>query len=209
MVSLSGFSTNYWQELTEHRIKKKFNTEKDKYQKVIKKYSENIHNKISKLISEKWEKLSNIPELIILENQEKLTNNFKNKKKESGKINHLYKGLIIPINEKHCPITGLNISMQKEISKFLCIAGIRFYYEHEPEIYKAKLLPRLGKKWHTSTLETKYTEIAHSIRNEYFNPKNDPRNNNKNAIFRVLKHPALFNNMQLIDENKKRIAGLI
>ena len=199
---------NYWQGLTEHPIKKKFNTEKERYQKIVKEHSANIQNQISKLIFQKWENLTGCFNLAKTENQEILTDNLKNGKQETGKIVHLITQSFIPNNEKRCPITGLNISMQVLRSKYLTSKGVEYYYKNEPELFKSKLLPRIGKKWRNMAIEIQFREIAHSFRNKKFDAQNNPRNNTKRAIFKVLKYPSLFDNMKLIDENKRRIAGL-
>ena len=34
-----------------------------------------------------------------------------------------------------CLVTGLDISMQKKGSKFLCFAGLKYYKENEPETF--------------------------------------------------------------------------
>jgi len=51
-------------------IKKKFNTEKERYQKIVKEHSANIQNQISKLIFQKWENLTGCFNLAKTENQE-------------------------------------------------------------------------------------------------------------------------------------------
>lgn len=83
-------------------------------------------------------------------------------------------------NAKVCPITGLDISMQRKESRFLGITGIKFYMKHDPPV-RDELLGRLSSRWEKAPLEVKIKEIAHSIRNEYYNP----RNNAKRALMRL------------------------
>jgi len=73
---------------------------------------------------------------------------------------------------KKCPVTGLDISMQRSTSKFLCITGIKFYYQNEPTIYR-QLESKLSDKWKQRPLKIRYREIAHYIRNEYNNPRHN------------------------------------
>ena len=80
----------YWQGLTEHRIKKKFNTEKDRYQKIVFEHSENIQAQISNLISEKWEQLTNKPKSLRTEKREQLSNLPNRQETETGIITPLY-----------------------------------------------------------------------------------------------------------------------
>ena len=83
-------------------------------------------------------------------------------------------------NVKVCPVTGLDISMQRKESRFLGITGIKFYMKHDPPV-RDELLGRLSSRWEKAPLEVKIKEIAHSIRNEYYNP----RNNAKRALTRL------------------------
>ena len=83
-------------------------------------------------------------------------------------------------NAKVCPITGLDISMQRKESRFLGITGIKFYMKHDPPV-RDELLGRLSSRWEKAPLEVKIKEIAHSIRNDYYNP----RNNAKRALMRL------------------------
>ena len=83
-------------------------------------------------------------------------------------------------NVKVCPVTGLDISMQRKESRFLGITGIKFYMKHDPPV-RDELLRRLSSRWEKAPLEVKIKEIAHSIRNEYHNP----RNNAKRALMRL------------------------
>ncbi|MBS7199885.1 MAG: hypothetical protein KH111_17385 [Bacteroidales bacterium] len=84
------------------------------------------------------------------------------------------------INIKVCPVTGLDISMQRKESRFLGITGIKFYMKHDLPV-RDELFRRLSPRWEKAPLEVKIKEIAHSIRNEYYNP----RNNAKRALMRL------------------------
>jgi hypothetical protein len=106
---------------------------------------------------------------------------------------------------KRCPVTGLDISMQPKNSKFITISGIMWYYKHEIEIYYQFLAIRLNKNYQKKDLKSQFRMIAHSIRNEDSNP----RNNTRRAVKKLLNDKnSLFNNQALIDKNKLLEAGL-
>ncbi len=106
---------------------------------------------------------------------------------------------------KKCPITGLDISMQPKNSKFLSYTGVKWYFEHDRKIYLNQLAPRLTASCRKKDIYKQFREIAHSIRNADSNP----RNNTRRAIQRLLKEDnSLFNNLQLIDRNKLKEAGI-
>lgn len=113
-----------------------------------------------------------------------------------------------PVQENHikrCPVTGLDISMQANNSKFITASGIRWYYKHETEIYYQFLAIRLNGNYQKKDLKSQFKLIAHSIRNADSNP----RNNTKRAVKKLLNDKAsLFNNHLLIDKNKLHEAGL-
>ena len=105
-------------------------------------------------------------------------------------------------SKRFCVRTGLDISMQKSNSRFLCTEAIKFYKKYYPEIWE-QLLQRLSPRWHDSPEEIKIQEIHHSIRNEYFNQIH----NTKRSIKRLLEEPALFNQLNIIRHDKLEIAG--
>ncbi len=106
---------------------------------------------------------------------------------------------------KTCPITGLDISMQPKNSKFLSYTGVKWYYNNDFQTYKNMLEPVLKKSWKYKPLEDQFKEIAHIIRNKDSNP----RNNIKRILDRILSdNNTLFNNLNLIDKNKLKKAGL-
>lgn len=116
----------------------------------------------------------------------------------------MYRGLLFAKSKKRCLVTGLPIDMQKENSRFICTKGITYYLDHYPEIYDEILLPRLSGKWKTKIHKTQYEEIAHSIRNAFFNKKH----NTKRSIEKINSYPTLFDNKPFIDPHKLIDAGL-
>lgn len=106
---------------------------------------------------------------------------------------------------KRCPVTGLDISMQAKFTKFLTASGVEWYYMNEREIYYQFLSVRLSPESLNKDMKTQYKQIAHSIRNV----ESNKRNNTKRAIQKLLDDKnCLFNNLQLIDKNKLKQAGL-
>ena len=192
----------------------------EQFKNLINKYKSNkIQNDLSGQIKNKWNDLLKIDS----KKRDKLTaflNEISEQKKgqinrvldeveksKKGQINTSNIVSICPLSEKQCLVTGLYISMQKDSSKFLCTSGIKFHKKNSPEIY-SELEKRLSDKWKNESLEKQISEIAHSIRNEYFNKNNNPRNNTKNSIKKLLSKPSLFDNLKLIDKRKLAVAGL-
>ena len=109
-----------------------------------------------------------------------------------------------PFSDKVCPVTGLDISMQPNNSKFLSYTGVKWYFEHDRSTYESNLATRLTESCRKKDIYIQFREIAHSIRNADSNP----RNNTRRAIQKLLDEDnSLFNNLQLIDSNKLQEAG--
>jgi len=77
-------------------------------------------------------------------------------------------------------VTFLNVPDVQKRGSYLSEKGVEFYYKNNREIYEKKLEVRLSKKWSESELKIKFREIAHSIRNEKYNPANNFRRDIKN-----------------------------
>jgi len=115
-----------------------------------------------------------------------------------------------------CPITNEDISGQKPGSKFLSVSKTKTIIENEPERFaelKSEYLSKgyKGRNYANLPVEVQIVELSHHIRSKDYNKRNNPRNNTKRAIFRVMNEPTLclFDNFSLISDEKKRIAGLI
>lgn len=103
---------------------------------------------------------------------------------------------------KRCSVTGIDIWMQKDESRFLSITGIRYLYKNNRELYN-KLLSEIPLKYHTTSREGQEYKIAHHIRDKFFNPRNSIRR----AIKKLFSEPSLFDNRLLISEGKYKIAN--
>ena len=71
--------------------------------------------------------------------------------------------------EKKCVITGLNISMQKDDSQYLCFGGLRYYFENDDKIYFELRRKYLREDKYNLMLEDQFYYIAHNIRNRTSN----------------------------------------
>lgn len=111
--------------------------------------------------------------------------------------------VVTPDNKgkKVCTVTGIDISMQKEESRFLCITGIRYLYKNNRQQYDI-LLSELPTKWHNAPREVQEYKITHHIRDKFFNPRNSTRR----AINKICARPALFDNRLLVSKEKLAIA---
>jgi hypothetical protein len=103
-----------------------------------------------------------------------------------------------------CKVTGIDISMQRRGSQFLCDSGIRFLFKNDPETFDKLKTERLSPKWQNEPINVQFREIAHSIRNEF----NNPRHNATRDIKNLYSHPVLFDFVPFIRPDKMRIAGL-
>ncbi|MGQ2982966.1 hypothetical protein [Flavobacterium sp.] len=63
-----------------------------------------------------------------------------------------------------CPITGLDISMQKDSSYLLGYSGLHYYLQHQPDVFKRIKQLYLTAYWSEAELKTQIKEIAHNIR---------------------------------------------
>lgn len=82
-------------------------------------------------------------------------------------------------NIKVCLVTGLDISMQKKGSKYLCFAGLKYYRENKIEIYRDLEKKYLTDKMRVRTIEKQMYYIAHNIRNRNTNQNHNPRYSRK------------------------------
>ena len=71
--------------------------------------------------------------------------------------------------KKNCIVTGLNITMQKERSKYLCVSGLNWYLEHKPKIFNNLCYQYLTKNKRNIDIDKQIYYIAHNIRNTLTN----------------------------------------
>ena len=104
-----------------------------------------------------------------------------------------------------CKVTGIDISMQKPNSKFANVSGLKNLLENDPSTVDKLKSERLSAKWENEPLKVQFVEIGHSARNEF----NNPRNNTKRSIKKLLSTPALFDITPFIRPEKMELAGMI
>lgn len=180
---------NYWTELYENPpSKNKPSREINRCKSLNLDYSEDIHGKTLKNIIDKWSKLSDFPDHEIIS--------------KVGSFNTSIIELIFP-NKRLCEVTRLDISMQRSDSRFLSLSGVRFYYENDIDIYN-NLKQRLSDRWIFEPIEKQFTEIAHSIRNEYFNK----RHNARKSLKRITDQGLLFKLTDVVDSKYLMLAEL-
>lgn len=103
-----------------------------------------------------------------------------------------------------CKVTGIDISMQKSGSNFLCSSGIKYLLKTDQIAFRKLRSERLSPKWEHESIEVQIREIAHSIRNEF----NNPRHNAKRDIQKLLSYPVLFDSVPFIRPDRMRVSGL-
>ncbi len=112
----------------------------------------------------------------------------------------------------NCPITNLPLTHQLPGSKYLTSTGVQWYRKNEPETYQNKLEILLTEKWKAKhqgdPVNVCVGEIAHQIRNKFYNPGNNPRNNTKRD-FENLENKGLklFDTWELLAPGKKKLIG--
>jgi len=99
-----------------------------------------------------------------------------------------------------CKVTRLDISMQKPESTFLSISGIKYLLETDKNGFDKLRSQRLSAKWHNETLKVQFREIAHSIRNEFYNATRD--------INKLYSYPSLFDSKPFIRSAKMQLIEL-
>lgn len=166
------------------------------YQSLIKRYGKQFNN-IAELIDHEIKEL--VKSYHNSDNQIDMKKSVRNRR--MVKSYPLLYGTISPTKEiqTNCEVTGIDISMQKPGSRFLSIAGIRFLYLNNKELFEKLKEERLSVKWKNEDISIQFREICHSIRNEFFNPGH----NVKKSLQKVTKDPVLFDINPFIAEEKK------
>ena len=151
---------NYWEELKalkESRNRNKFSTELKEYEKIVQGHSENVKVIIAESLDKKWCKVTT--ELIPKPNS----------KKVQGHTNII--GELAPISQKYCKITGIDISAQKQGSRFLRETTLFEIYKNDKFQYQElvrKFGPRSGR---ILNLDEELIVICKNIRNQDSNPR--------------------------------------
>lgn len=174
---------NYWKSLD--RKDKYYH--KKRFADLTLKYSQNIKGKVSELIGEKMDELTakslDIFPAILAPHQtvkfRQIPHSYIGVKcpNNSSDLTVINKGINDPENKTYCKVTGLDISMQKKGSLYLCSTGLKFYKENDPETFRKLYLKYLTDKMKTRPIERQIYYIAHNIRNTKTNVEHNKRNN--------------------------------
>jgi hypothetical protein len=185
---LQGRYPEYWKEIPRQRKSEQ-----------IKRFIEltganNIKNELAELISTKWDKLMDADKITTFKSKnlgnvtDKITTFIQiqetGNKKKTGRINATINGY-----SKSCPITNVDISMQKGNSVLLSNTGLRWilqndYFKYE-EVRK-HFLPRRGVSGlHTKFEKDEINHLSKQIRNTKYNPRKlrVKTSNNQLSIF--------------------------
>lgn len=158
----------FWDDLIEEIDRKKFARYKEKYYKILK-GKNNLHTEIKRQIIDKILSLQSgayFPQKTPINTQKDINAN---------STDILLKGKTAPPqqNNRVCLVTKLNISMQKNTSKYLCSTGLKWYYKNDIETYQ-KLKDRfLTDNKKEIDLEGQIYFISHNIRNYKTNQYNN------------------------------------
>jgi hypothetical protein len=187
----NGHNPIYWENLSGSHASR----ERKQYQELISKYGRTF-NSLNKLMFD---------EIECLANSDHFSNSVENRPLANSDLSLYCQISPTVINSTICKVTGIDISCQKTGSVFLSTSGIRKVKETDPKTFEILKRERLSKKWESYSESVHIREIAHSIRNEYFNSRNNPRNNTLNAIKRITQDSVLFDTWDLIRADKRNL----
>ena len=162
----------FWDDLKGEINRNKFTRYKEKYYKILQ-GKNNLHTQIKGQIIDKflnWSNGADLPQKTPI-NKGKHQNAKEYPKEINGKSAPPQQ------NIRLCLVTGLDISMQKKTSKYLCSTGLIYYLENEPDIYKRLKDKYLTAEKRGSELRKQIYYIAHNIRNTKTNVEHNKRNN--------------------------------
>lgn len=138
----------YWSSLIDNQKTETFKKHRQQLRQLNLNSEGNYHHKIKELLNTKFDELSSI----------------------NTRIDPLcIRSIKVKDESKVCLITGFNISMQKEESKLLSHTGIKYYKKYDNKKYLYLEQNNLSVKWWNESSEIKIREIAHNIRNKYYN----------------------------------------
>lgn len=168
----------FWDDLKTQKHRNTFQLNKEKYCKILK-GKNNLHTQIKGQIIDKLCQFS------------KCANSTQKNPINRGKVSFdKTRSTLINLESAHfnkCLVTGVDISMQKKGSKFLCLGGLKYYKENEPETFDFLTKKYLTDKMKMRTIEDQIYFIAHNIRNAKTNPIHnritfEKRNYNPNQL---------------------------
>jgi len=107
---------------------------------------------------------------------------------------------IVPevVEDRLCPVTGLNISIQSQNSIFLTPIGLRWLFKTQRNLFNELKQKRLSNRFIDATLDIQFREISHSVRNEYYNPIH----NTKRDVDKLMSDWAVFDLKSMLSPEK-------
>ena len=164
----------FWDDLKGAINRNKFTRYKEKYYKILQ-GKNNLHTQIKGQIIDKflfWSSGADLPQKTPI-NKGKPQNEKDHPKEINGKSAPPQQ------NIRLCLVTGLDISMQKKTSKYLCSTGLKWYYKNDFETYQKLKEKYLTAEKKNFDLQRQIYYIAHNIRNYKTNPNHNTRNARK------------------------------
>lgn len=161
---------DFWDDLRMQKHRNTFNLNKEKYYKILQR-NNNLHTEIKGQMIDKLIQLSKCaisPQKIPM-NREKVII------EKTPPILIKCENAHLVNNSRLCLVTKLDISMQRKGSKFLCIAGLKWYQKNDLETYQKIELKYLTLKMRTRPMEEQIYYLAHNIRNRKTNPTHNPK----------------------------------
>lgn len=185
-------NTDLWLEILESNHRNTFIKSKKRYYKLLGRNG--LQNLIYTAIDEKLKLLNECANSTISEPENHIKPETANRVKLQKSGVHIPTIVKMENNQQPeptisriCLVTGLDISMQKKDSVYLCIAGLKYYRENEPAKYNLVERQYLTEKTKPLKLEEQLYYIAHNIRNVYSNRVHNyksfkKRNYNQNQL---------------------------
>ena len=165
---------DFWNDMIQTKYRNKFGRYKEKYHSILD-TKNNLHHLIKLQIIDKLHYLQSGAN----STQKTPINRGKVIFEQTPSILINLESAPLTKNIKVCLVTGLDISMQKKGSKYLCFAGLKYYRENKIEIYRDLEKKYLTDKMRVQTIEKQMYYIAHNIRNRNTNQNHNPRYSRK------------------------------
>lgn len=180
---------NYWENIVLDTKKGKkhrnnFAYHKNQLNNLVLKHSKQVQQKLLYIIESKGIELLNLSRYKGFEKIKHSAYTHPISEKKCSAFTHLYIGCI-PYHkylsktqikkdlkkEKKCIITGVDISMQKEVSNLLSHTGLKHYFRTDKRVFEKVKRKYLTSVWYDADFETQIKEISHNIRNYHNNRK--------------------------------------
>ncbi|MCZ2085636.1 MAG: hypothetical protein LC112_15315 [Flavobacteriales bacterium] len=175
-------TVNDWLKIIKDKNRNKFQREKQKYFKILQ-GNDKIREEVLNLLNEKILSFG-IGAYLPQESKNRKTSSTtltERKTKDlqiSKKVQiythaHVVKCTNAPTPEqpRKCLMTNINITMQKDESKFIFTTGLNYYREHDPNLYEKLLREFWSDDCRNKKDDDLHKIIAHNVRNKFWNEK--------------------------------------